>query len=421
MKIKLEKMFSIFKNLPMSHLLCILVGILIFVAPLSSAFAKNSKITVMTRNLYLGADIFRVVDAAQNPKPENGGFDVPIAVGQVYQIMLETNFSARANAIADEIAANKPQVIGLNEVETFIKMTTSFQVTNVIDFYTILNAALLARGMDYQAFSVKNADITMPMVDSAGLWSFVKMVDHDYILVRKGNTAAQKAGGNYVEYLKIPIGGTTVEFKRGYLIVDVNVKGEDYRIACTHPEVRGKRYEPYRVFQFWQMQELLGKLESLNSDDPKPTIMVGDFNSSPDDSLLDDSLNLGYVTQYVPSKPDVITPGWVHYTPPYTLAVAAGYLDSWLLQNKKHDEGYTSGFDEFVSDPDPTLLDTRIDLIFLKLLDLRVDRIKCDVVGNEVSDMVFNTYPYPKVWAGDYLWPSDHAGVAADMQFKVPK
>jgi hypothetical protein len=129
--------------------------------------------------------------------------------------------------------------------------------------------------------------------------------------------------------------------------------------------------------------------------------MVGDFNSSPEDVP-------GYYGPYP-------------YVPPYMQAVAAGYLDSWLLQNKNHDEGYTSGFDEFVSDPDPTLLDTRIDLIFLKLLDLRVDRVKCDVVGNEVSDMVLNTYPNPRSYAGDYLWPSDHAGVVADMQFKVPK
>jgi len=229
----------------------------------------------------------------------------------------------------------------------------------------------------------------------------VRMVDHDYILVREGNTAAQVFAKNYDVYLSLPIGGATVDFKRGYLVVDVNVKGEDYRIACTHPEVRSAIGSVFRFVQSAQMYELLTTLNTLSTGDPKPVIMVGDFNSSPEDVP-------GYYGPYP-------------YVPPYMQAVAAGYLDSWLLQNKKHDEGYTSGFDEFVSDPDPTLLDTRIDLIFLKLLDLRIDRVKCDVVGNEVSDMVFNTYPNPRIYAGDYLWPSDHAGVVADMQFKVPK
>lgn len=398
---------SVISEFKMLNVLCIFVGVLVIAAPLSSAFAANSKVTVMTRNLYLGADIFRVVDAAQDPNP----YAVPMAVAQVYQIMLETNFSARAEAIADEIAANKPQAIGLNEVETFVKLTSSGQVTTVIDFYTILNAALKERGMDYQAFSVTNADITMPMVDPAsptGL-SYVRMVDHDYILVRKGNAAAQVFGKNYDVYLSLPLGGTTVNFKRGYLVVDVNVKGEDYRIACTHLEVRSATSSVFRVVQSAQMYELLGTLATLSDSDPKPIIMVGDFNSSPDD----------IPGTYDPDGTGPIQP--TPYIPPYLEAVYAGYLDSWLLQNKKHDEGYTSGFDEFVSDPDPALLDTRIDLIFLNLLDLRVDRVKCDVVGNEVSDMVLNTYPYPRDYAGDYLWPSDHAGVVADMQFKVPK
>jgi hypothetical protein len=401
MKPKLEKMFSIFKKSPASHLLCIFLVSLILIAPLSSAFAANSKITVMTRNLYLGADIFRVVDAASNPA------SIPYVVADVYQTMLFTNFWARAEAIADEIAANDPEVIGLNEVETFyIQTPGDFMIGNpikagtvVIDFYTVLNDALKARGMYYQAFSVTNADVELPMADAnAGppyYLSDVRMVDHDYILVRKGDVATQVFAKNYQVYLKLPIGNASVEFKRGCLAVDVKVKGKDYRIACTHPEVRSATGSVFRFVQSMQMQELLGTLNALSKLDPKPIIMVGDFNSSPDD-----------VPGYYGSYP---------YVPPYMQAVAAGYLDSWLLQTKKHDAGYTDGFSETVDDPTDTLT-SRIDLIFLDLLDLRVDRIKCNIVGDDVSDMVPNP-GYP----GQYLWPSDHAGVVADMQFKVPK
>ena len=418
MKIKLEKMFSIFKTLPMTHLLCILVGILIFIAPISSAFAKNSKITVMTRNLYLGADIFKVVNAPPD--------QIPLVVAEVYQDMLDSDFWARAEGIADEIAANKPDVVGLNEVSTFYIQTPSdmlgigkvpFPVsatTVVIDFYTVLKAALEKRGMYYQAFSNANADVEVPMYTGPvyipvppyymPTFSDVRMLDHDYILVRKGNAATQVSDVNahYATNYAPVVGGIPIEFSRGYIIVDVNVSGQAYRIACTHPEIRdgdGSIHE-FRYDQSEQIGELLGKLDYLAGVNPKPIIMLGDFNSSPDD--LD------------PGVWDDPNDGPKPYVPPYTKATDAGYQDAWLLQTKKHDAGYTDGFDEFVSDPNAKLT-SRIDLVFLDLLDLRVDRIKCDVVGNEVSDMVLSTDKTR------YLWPSDHAGVVADMQFKVPK
>jgi len=82
----------------------------------------------------------------------------------------------------------------------------------------------------------------------------------------------------------------------------------------------------------------------------------------------------------------------------------------WRLQ-KKYDDGFTSGFDEYVSDPFAELT-SRIDLVFLSPLDLTLDKALCDIVGNEISDMVPNTHA-----PGYYLWPSDHAGVVAKIEF----
>ncbi|WP_372682637.1 hypothetical protein, partial [Desulfosarcina sp.] len=98
--------------------------------PLSSATAKKewnkkSTVKVMTQNLYLGADIFRVVEAAfilddegnliPNPNPTA----VPLAVFDVFTTMLDTDFPERAEAIAGEIAKYKPNVIGLQEASTY--------------------------------------------------------------------------------------------------------------------------------------------------------------------------------------------------------------------------------------------------------------------------------------------------------------
>ncbi len=48
----------------------LLIVILLMASPFAWAKSKNSKIKVMTRNLYLGADIFKVVEAALNPDSE---------------------------------------------------------------------------------------------------------------------------------------------------------------------------------------------------------------------------------------------------------------------------------------------------------------------------------------------------------------
>ena len=101
------------------------------------------------------------------------------------------------------------------------------------------------------------------------------------------------------------------------------------------------------------------------------------------------------------------------YVPPYMLAVGAGYLDAWLEQ-PTYGDGYTDAFDEYVSDPDAELT-TRIDLIFLDPLDLAIDKVKCTVVDDEVSDMVYNPDG-----PDEYLWPSDHAGVVAKIKFSQP-
>lgn len=389
-------------------LIAFVLALLIVAGAATSAMAAGNekpKINAMTRNLYLGADIFKVVNAAQADPAT-----IPFVVAEIYQTMLYTNFWARAEAIADEIEENNPHVVGLQEVSTFYKQTPGdFMLGNpvqasevVIDFYTVLNAALLARGLEYDSFVVSNADVELPMVDSdAGppyYLSDVRMVDHDMILVRKGVPSQEVAlpSNNFQAKLSMDLGGVPVEFTRGFLVVDVDVKGDMFRFVNTHLEVRSAPASVFRVIQSFQMQELLGTLAYISYFDLKPIVMVGDFNSSAEDVPG---------TGYVPGI------GWVPYTPPYMQAVGSGYLDSWLLQ-KKYDAGYTSGFDEYVSDPTEELT-TRIDLVFVGLNGLSIDKVKCDVVGDRVSDMVPNLPYFPD----QYLWPSDHAGVVAKLKF----
>jgi hypothetical protein len=225
--------------------------------------------------------------------------------------------------------------------------------------------------------------------------SDVRMVDHDVVLVKKGHPANLVFADNYATNVGLDLGGVYVEFTRGYLVVDVKVDGQIHHFANTHLEVRSSPDSVFRVVQSAQMQELIATLNYLSSLDPKPIVMVGDFNSSPEDVPGN-----GYHPVY----------GWLPYVPPYMQAVAAGYLDAWLLQ-RRYGDGFTSGFDEYVSDP-AAVLDSRIDLVFTAPGSLIIDKVNCDVVGDEVSDMIPNP-GHP----GMYLWPSDHAGVVAKIKF----
>jgi endonuclease/exonuclease/phosphatase family metal-dependent hydrolase len=370
------------------------------VFPLSSAIAKKggnhkTQVKVMTRNLYLGADIFRVVEAAQTD-PDT----IPYVVADVFQTVQDTNFYDRAEAIADEVLKTKPHVIGIQEASTYyIQTPGDFLAGNpvqadtvVIDFYTVLNEALEARGLYYVAHEVINADIELPMVDlqsQTGL-SDVRLVDQDMILVKKPLESDLVAKGNYAAQLELELGGTSVAFTRGYLVVDLSIKGEAFRFVNTHLEIRSEAGSVFRYFQNLQMQELLFRVGILTSLDPRPVIMVGDFNSSQEDQ---------------PGEfENVLENEYLPYVPPYMQAVEAGYLDSWTLQ-RKYDEGYTSGFDEYVSDPTAELT-TRIDHVFLGPNGYKIEKVKSDVVGDEVKDMTPNG-----------LWPSDHAGVVAKIRF----
>ena len=63
----------------------------------------------MSRNLYLGADIITAATAKDTP-------DLEQRATTLFQTVQQTNFPVRAKAIAKEIAATHPDLVGLQEV-----------------------------------------------------------------------------------------------------------------------------------------------------------------------------------------------------------------------------------------------------------------------------------------------------------------
>ena len=137
--------------------------------------ANVYKLEVMTQNLYVGADVFRVFAGAPCGPLQS--------INGIYETVQATNFPERAEAIADAVMRQRPHVIGLQEVSLFRSQLPSdgevvIDFVNgtfrflpnaedvVFDYLQILLDALAARGLDYvvvEDATALNADIEFPM------------------------------------------------------------------------------------------------------------------------------------------------------------------------------------------------------------------------------------------------------------------
>lgn len=371
------------------------------------------KIKVMTQNLYIGADIFAPLAGT----PEQ----LPVLVAQTFDEVMQSNFPARAEAIAEIVARERPDLIGLQEVFLLRQGPPDFLLNHLVnaegevengDYLRILLEQLRNRGLHYYvAASAQSTDVELPMfigVDGEGMPLFrdLRVTDHDVILARRGTVTFNEDSHHYETLLKFSfdLGGTEliVEVIRGYVAVDARVRGELFHIVNTHLEGRGKDLLPpgdpmipiVSSLQAAQAQELI---ESL-AYEPLPVLVLGDLNSDPGDPIIPESeTGLGFPI-----------------VPPYKQFVLSGYRDVWqtnLLKFWKGDgDGLTCCQDEDLRN-EQSALSERIDFVFVRntlgsLPFSVVGPVFAVVVGDEEQDRTDTDPP---------LWPSDHGGVAATM------
>lgn len=351
---------------------------------------RTGQIRAMTQNLYVGADLFRILSVTSPAQ-------VPAVVSEIYNRIRQTDFLSRADAIADKIRKKRPDVIGLQEVSLIRTQSPSDYFignpntaeTVTYDYLQILLVALAKRGLHYRVASkIQNADIELPAItgfDGSGmpLFSDVRLTDRDVILVRKGIETSQKASANFQVNLQVPIAGNVIVFTRGYTSVNAKARGKRYRLVNTHLEVNGKGQAA--AVQAIQAQELIGALAIESA----PIVLLGDLNSSPADTI------------------DPAT----GVVPPYMQFRFSGYHDSWRESRNVDQPGFTCCHTELLISPMPELYE-RVDYVLFRtehLADtLHKTRVHVDVIGDVPSDRTATG-----------LWPSDHAGVYARIRFPV--
>jgi endonuclease/exonuclease/phosphatase family metal-dependent hydrolase len=332
----------------------------------------------MTQNLYLGAALDPILTATPA--------ELPAAVAQAFAQVQATNFAERAERLADEIAATRPDLVGLQEVALYRRQSpgdaiiggTTPATTPVIDFLQLLLTALTTRGLTYVPVATRSGlDLEAPMSTGTGpagpTYDDLRFTDRDVILARSGVPTANPGAADYIAKAPVSSGGVTIYIPRGWVSVETRVGGTDLRIVNTHLEV-----EAAAPFQEAQAQELI----DLLTPETRATILIGDFNSAAN----------------------------VFTTRSYGLLTATGFSDAWA-QRYPTDSGVTCCQPSDLLNA-TSALDQRLDFVFYRggpsaTSDRIVGVARVDVVGAKPADRTLSG-----------LWPSDHAGVVATLTIR---
>lgn len=416
------RVFRFFGEAPMPKLVkglaALAAGLLLMIAA-PQGRAQNG-ISVITQNQYLGGHLGPLLRA-----PDAESFNDAL-VGALRQIAA-SDFVRRADRLAEPIARRRPHLVALQEVWSFrcidaaepipgrgcddLSVAGAFQ-----DQLKLTLSALAARGAAYHAVAtVENLDLRdfgqagqpagLPFgID--GTAARLIALDRAVILARDDIVAAGKVrparlsceqpsadGCNFRTFVMASTPSGPLPLKRGFVAVDAVVGGREYRFVNTHLETPDP--DPAnplsRFFQAAQASELIEAL-AMSTPPGKRLILAGDFNSSPDDTLLPGPLPL----------PAPFDAGIV---PPCMQLAQAGYHDIWTARPESG-SGFTCCQLGDLSNEQSRLY-KRIDMLFTRGAPASV--ISIELVGNRPADRT----PPP----GPSLWSSDHAGLIAEILF----
>jgi endonuclease/exonuclease/phosphatase family metal-dependent hydrolase len=333
----------------------------------------------MTRNLYVGADITAPLRAV-------AGRSGPVAIdalGRATHDVLAaahaTDFTLRGRLLARELVASAPDLVGLQEVALWRQGPLDLEhvgrpdATDVVwDFLEILLTELAAAGAPYEvAAAFPGADVEAPaftgsVLDATAAGRDVRMTMSDVVLVRSGAGIRVLERGHraYETRLVVDVAGLPFAFAHGLAWADVEHGTDRLRFVTTHLDSESPQVALAQT----------GELVDVAGNGDMAVVVVGDFNSDPDDPR---------------------TRG------PYDRMVAEGFTDAAAALGAA---GPTFGFGAELRDRDASGFSQRIDFVFTGRAG--PTPVSAARTGVCAPDRDHTTG----------LWPSDHAGVVATVR-----
>jgi len=230
------------------------------------------KVKVVSSNLYYGTELDEAMAGVLAGDPEQ----IIAGVSVAYDRLVATDFHTRAQALAEAIQAEEPDLIGLQEAalwrtqvpsDTFTAAPTP--ATDVAyDFVEILQTALAAYGLTYDvAAEFTGFDVEFPRLNEAYALEDVRLTDREVILVNRDSKAriSNPQTGAFDINIVFPSG---FEILRGWAAVDVTVKERTFRFVSTHLEA------DHPDVRLAQAAEILQGPTATHL----PVVLVGDFN-----------------------------------------------------------------------------------------------------------------------------------------------
>ncbi len=254
---------------------------------------RPAMVRVMTRNLYLGADLAPVIGARDLN-------ELVAAAGGVLRQVTATSFPVRAQGLAQEIKSTRPDLIGLQEVAlwrigppSLAPLTGAPPSAETVryDFLELLLAELNACGENYQPVVVQQEfDLEAPAdengvagdgpapIANAELNGRLTMRDVILVRVESDVDVSNPRSGTFENLLELPILTSMVRVTRGWTSIDARVaRSVPFRFVNTHLEA----FDPSVVrpsIRALQASELVAGPASGEL----PVILLGDLNSDDD-------------------------------------------------------------------------------------------------------------------------------------------
>jgi len=344
----------------------------------STTFGEGDGVLrVAVQNLYVGADLATLLES-------RSAASIPDLVTREFANIEASYYPQRARALATEIAADPPHLIGLQEVSLFRLQRPGDSPSGgqrpaadtVLDFLGILLEELNNEGVSYRTVAMyEGMDIELPGFNSSGRIDDIRLTDRGVILARSDVEVGQAKSSNFATNLSVTLGGEEglgVQLTGGWASVETTVGGRKVLFVTTHLESG----DIAPSVQVAQARELLATLDTVD----RPIVMVGDFSSTPDgkmtptyDAIIDD----GFIDVWAAARPD---------------RVGATCCQASDLRNAE------------------AVLDRRLDFVFYR------DEATRSGVSPKRSFEAHLIGATPASRTSSGLWPSDHAGVSATIE-----
>jgi len=367
-------------------------------------------VTVMARNLYLGADVAIALDLLP---------DMPAAAQFMWEQVAATDFDVRMELLAAEVVRERPAVIGLQEATRWrCRGGNLGRLETVFDFTAGFLEATRAAGVPYV---IASADGDLALEDGYRIPAlpFLSRVEDpvtfeprfgrstatcgfdlaDALLVREDLAERVVAAGGRDFSDRYAVVPTVLVIDRGFAWADVAFDSGTVRFVTTHLE---SLWDPDEVpHSVRQARQLLDDL----ADTTTPVVLLGDLNADPRDPRGPGELN----PALQPEASDVCP---AQITDPTLETALAGCNAYWTLRQGGFEEAgpdpldganLTWGSSAELAGPEPLRLEAALAMGnpsgFTDRLDYVLTRGGIEVVD---ARLIGNRWP-----DGDQLWACD--------------